>query len=132
MRSIRLCSVIMRWQILQIRQLSITGKVTTNKEKPEMTKGIRKSHDREPSARKTITDEFEHLRLTQDSRRKINDLHPRAKRKLLVRLHELFNSFSQWSASFSIPSYRISTAKTRIHVDAEIDPSTRSLSLNLQ
>ena len=97
-----------------------------------MTKCFRRTHDREPSARrKGATDEFQSLNLTQESRRKINDLHPKARKKLLVRLEELIDSFKQWSASFSIPSYRVAQ-EARIQVDYTFDPSDRSLSLNLK
>jgi len=131
-RSIRFRSAITRWWVLRTRHVVNHRRRTTNKERPEMTKSFRRTHDREPSARKRgATDEFEHLNLTQESRRKINDLHPKAKRKLLVRLQELINSLRQWSASFSIPSFRVAQ-EARIRVNAEFDPSNRSLSVNLR
>jgi len=94
-----------------------------------MTRNVRRTHGREPSARKQA-DEFEHLNLTPESRRLITGLHPRAKEKLLARLTELCESFRQFNASFSIPSFRVA-AKVPIQVSARRGPTNQLMSVYL-
>ena len=96
-----------------------------------MAKGYRRSHDREPRAKKKQVDKFERLNLTPESRKQINDLHPREKKKLLVRLSELHENFRQFTASFSTPSFRVAE-NSRIYVSAELDPTNHTLSLEIQ
>ena len=93
-----------------------------------MTRSSRRSHDREPSTRKRgAADEFQSLNLSKESVRAIMVLHPRERRALLNKLE----SMKLWRDSFSIRSYRIASPKARIHVDAEVDPTYRTLSVNL-
>jgi hypothetical protein len=94
-----------------------------------MTKGIRRIKNREPSApRKGADDEYQSLNISQDSRRAIRRLHSRDRRELLARLGQM----KLRSASFSIPSARISSRKPRrINVDAKVDPTSHLMSVNI-
>ena len=98
-----------------------------------MTKSFRRTHNREPSAKRKPSDEFEHLNLKPKSRRDIERrrLPKKSKRMLLTRLNALLENFRQITTdSFSIPTSPVCQAYLK--VDAEYDPSSRSMSLSFE